>query len=121
MRSQGQTTIFTAFPSCSLEHVGAQGSGSAVLPIILVPILPRGIEHMRNGQRRGFLGALLTLVSAFNLIIVLSNFYLYSALQFPATWPCSAPSFHSFHRELLIAILDPFSAFFLCSLSPLEQ
>jgi len=53
MMSQRQTIILTPFPLCSLEHVGARGSGTVVLPVKLVPVVPRNIEHMGMGRGRG--------------------------------------------------------------------
>lgn len=72
--SQRKNIILTPFPSCSFEYVGAQGSGTVVLPIMLVPVLPRNNEHMEDGEGKGLLDALLTLFLLFTLLLFLVIF-----------------------------------------------
>lgn len=81
---------------------------------------PAGILSTWEWAGKGALRCLSDTISDFYLIIVLSNFYLFNALQFPAGWPHSALSFGSFHKALLISVLNLFPAFFLWSLSSLS-
>lgn len=114
--SQRQTIIFNPFSFYSLEYAGAQGNGIVAFPVIQLLFLPKNIKNIGDGGK-GLLDALLALILLFYLILVLSSFYLHSALNAFAIWAYSALFFCPFHKDLPFPVLYPFSAFFLCSVS----